>query len=308
MMEAVNLVIFASRESAETLHRTLSCAVNAVTEGSSIDVLINGNELLAGEAQHWVGRNFASLEPCPRIWSISASDKGNAWNRHIHDIWQGDRHAIYVDGYVRINPAAIEDMMETLSHDGVLGTSAMPSTGPSARHLRNTMREQGGFHGNLCAISSTALHLMQNRNIRIPIGMYRVDSIMGAFLSFGLDNTENAWNPFKFIPLSPTATWECDAKKWYRPGDVLAWYKRRKRQAKGRIENAAVRYHLAELKCLPEALPGNVRELFRAWRKARPDEVLKVGGSANSHENVLRQILDYVEPKPNELLARRVGT
>ena len=95
--------------------------------------------------------------------------------------------------------------------------------------------------------------------------MYRVDSIMGAFLSFGLDNVTNPWLPKKYIPIAIDATWHVDEKRWFRVKDILAFFKRKRRQAKGIIENAALKYHLVTLKIPLNELPRHINQIISRW-------------------------------------------
>ena len=249
MDRPVNLVIFSSRENISTISKTISCAIKAVPDGSFVDVLVNGNQELAEQIDLWVSQNMRFVNHLS-IWYIPLSDKGNAWNQHIHKIWRNNMNSIYMDGYVRLSRNDICALSETLRcKKSALGTSGVPTVGKSAKVIRQTMHKDGGFHGNLCAIKLEALNQLRDRNIRIPLGMYRVDSIMGAYLSFNLDNKIFAWDPHQYLPVTSTATWENEEKKWYRWRDVFAWIKRRNRQAKGKFENAAVKYHLTDLKC-----------------------------------------------------------
>ena len=303
----VNLVVFASRESFIAITNTLSCAIKAVPEGSRIDVLINGNKDLADQTYHWATRSIPHKTRHLQIWNIPVGDKGNAWNQHIHAIWQRDMDAIYIDGYVRVTKAAISAISKTLAINAPsLGTSGLPTIGPSAGKLRYKMQTEGGFHGNLCSIKSVALEQMRNRNIRIPLGIYRVDGLMGAFLSFGLNNTLHTWDPFRFVPLTTDASWVCDEKKWYHFRNIIAWKNRRDRQARGDIENAAIKYHLTELKCLPEALPENISKLVSTWSNSRPSEALTLINRSSRHRAAMAYINNYVSPTPSACTADRI--
>tara|TARA_R110000782_G_scaffold107224_1_gene195633 strand:+ start:888 stop:1889 length:1002 start_codon:yes stop_codon:yes gene_type:complete len=296
----VNLVVFASRESFITITNTLSCALRAIPEGSRVDVLINGIKELAYQTYHWATRNMPANRQL-KTWNIPVGDKGNAWNQHIHKIWQGDMNTIYIDGYVRVTKDAISALSRTLAcRASSLGTSGLPTIGASAGKLRRKMQKEGGFHGNLCSIKSVALEQIRNRNIRIPLGMYRVDGLMGAFLSFGLDNTLHTWDPFRFIPHTIGASWVCDDKKWYHIRNIFAWKNRRDRQARGDIENAAIKYHLTELKCLPEALPENISSLVSVWSHSNPIDAYTLTDQSSRHRNAMAFINNYVPPAPSE--------
>ena len=305
----VNLAVVASRESFIAITNTLSCAIKAVPEGSRIDVLINGNKDLADQTYHWATRSIPHKTRHLQIWNIPVGDKGNAWNQHIHAIWQRDMDAIYIDGYVRVTKDAISALSRTLAYNASsLGTSGLPTIGASAAKLRRQMQIEGGFHGNLCSIKSAALEQIRNRNIRIPLGIYRVDGLMGAFLSFGLDSSMHTWDPFRFIPLTAEASWVCDKKKWFHVRSLVAWKNRRERQARGDIENAAIKYHLTELKCLPEALPTNIRSLVSAWSDLRPLDARTLINRSSRHRDAMAFISKYVPPAPDTCTAYKLSS
>ncbi|MCP5163091.1 MAG: hypothetical protein H6999_05350 [Hahellaceae bacterium] len=309
MDRPVNVVIFASREKIPTLTETILCAINSVPDGSVIDVLINGNQELAEQIAREVVSPLSSETKPYFVWSIPVADKGNAWNQHIHEIWRGELNAVYIDGYVRVTREAIAAISHTFASEAAaLGTSGVPTSGASAKAIRRQMAKQGGFHGNLCAIKSWALEQIRARGIRIPTGMYRVDSIMGAFLSFGLDNQTHEWDPFRFLPLTHAASWRCDKKKWYRFQDVVAWNSRRDRQARGDIENAAVKFHLADSKILPEGLPQDVRSLILSWSETCPSDARNVTFRSKRHAQAMAFIHGYAVPAPGDLCARQVFT
>lgn len=302
MFEAVTVAIFVYREDFGAVKRTVQSALASIPSGSKIDLLVNGDEHLA--------RNIARDELClgaqggtVRVWSIQAADKGNAWNQHIHVIAREGLPVIYMDGYVVLNAADIREIINTLrSNEQVLGTSAVPTVGRSAPHLRRIMEKEGGFHGNLCALSWKAIAQIRARNIRIPTGMYRVDSLMGALLSFGLSNDSRIWRPKHCVPVSFNATWGCDEKKLYKWSDIKSWWSRRNRQVRGDIENAAVKYHFTVLVIPFEAIPIDVKSLVDAWMLSCPVAADFVSKSQR-HRNAFRSISSYVRPREEALVA-----
>lgn len=177
-----------------------------------------------------------------------------------------------------------------------LGTSAVPVVGRSSNILQRKMREEGGFHGNLCMIKAGAIFEMRNRGITIPLGVYRVDSIMGAFLSFGLDNVNRKWEPTRYIPVSLEASWDCDEKKWYRLKDIIAWRNRRFRQARGDIENAAFKYFMTRAKIKPEGLPKDIKSMVVSWCEACPEEAFNILNRNRLTREAMSYILNYSTP------------
>jgi hypothetical protein len=273
----VNVAIFASRETPEVLARTIAATLKAAGQGSCVDVLVNGNRLLAERAARAFRHSGDATHDLVRVWHMPRGDKANAWNQHIHRIWDFGALVFYVDGYVSLASDAIVKLHHAMNtHPDALAGSGVPSVGRSSAQLRQELLTLGGMHGNLCCIRDSALRALRQRNIRIPLGLYRTDSTIGAMLSFGLNPSANEWNPLRYIALAPDATWHTDDKKWWRWADLRATYQRRDRQAQGQLENRAVRDHLAIQQLPPEKMPQTAAELVLQWVARCPDDAAEV--------------------------------
>ncbi len=267
-----SVAIFLAREPLRVCLKTLSCALNASSglKGAvSIDLLINGNNALASEVVSAFASgsliNAVDSRTEVRVWSLAIGDKANAWNAYLHRIWANEQMAFFIDGYVRLRPDALSSLADNTAGSVIsLGGTGVPSVGPSASRIRKQMIESGGFHGNLCCIKGATIHEMISREIRIPIGMYRVDSFVGSVLSFGMNPSVHAWDSER-IAVDEKASWDTDAKRWWRWSDLMSTRSRLWRQARGRMENAAVRYFFVFKKLMPEALPSNALDLIEAW-------------------------------------------
>jgi len=200
-----------------------------------------------------------------KVWSIVQGDKANAWNQYVHRIWAGEQLAFFVDGYVRLNRDAVRLLGNAVAADGtVLGGTGIPSMGRTAPAIRKQMLEVGGFHGNFCCIKGEAISQMRQRQIALPVGLYRVDSLMGALLSFGLHPETQIWD-HKRILVHPDASWLIDPKKWWRPAEIRGKIKQILRQSRGALENRAVTDHFVARLQLAETLPKTVQELVLFW-------------------------------------------
>lgn len=303
----IRIAIFASRETTETLFKTILSTLEAAPQHAQIDVLVNGNEPLAETIRQTFHEDRIDCDANLRIWSIKTGDKANAWNQHIHHISRGCSASFYMDGYVRPESNAIKSLLERMdSSSDALGGTGIPSTGRGARSLKNQLLTEGGFHGNLCCIRANALDAMRSRDIRIPLGIYRTDSTMGAFLSFGLDPSQFSWNPRKYISVDPNSTWKTDDKHWWNYRDVISSLKRFARQTRGQIENQAVRAHLAVLRKPPELLPRTVKGLVEGWMTTFPVESNRFFDSHPLSRQVMRQLLQDKDWNESELLAKRL--
>lgn len=272
------LAVFASRESAAALEATLRCAIAAATPGMVIDVLVNGNPELARRAVQEVAPRLPAARPGIRMrfWSIPLGDKSNAWNRYLHDIWSGEPLAFFIDGYVRLMPDALQRLGEAVLADGrVLGGSGRrhdgggfdPDAGPAVR--------PGGFNGNLCCMKARAVAEIKRQGIRLPLGLYRGDAVIGALLLYDMDPVGTNWADHRIV-LHSHACYVTDVKHWWRWSDLKAAAKRLLRQAKGELENKAVRGHMTLRKRPPHLLAPTARQLVLQWAEEFPAEFRSV--------------------------------
>lgn len=272
--ESWAIVVFSARETPDQLFQTLQAAVVAAKSTGCIDVLVNGNPALATTIANRTATLARLPGPSPllRVWSLTQGDKANAWNNYIHHIWQGERISFFIDGYVRLNPDAIELLGNAVaSQPYVLGGTGVPSMGRTAPAMRAYMATHGGFHGNLCCIKGEVIRQLRHRNINLPFGLYRVDSLMGALLSFGLDPVRSNWDHHRILVHSD-ASWKTDPRYWWRLSDLSAQVRRILRQARGTLENAAVKNLFVVLKIQPEQLPATARSLVLQWLEENPEQ------------------------------------
>jgi len=257
---AWGLAIFASRESVNVLSQTLQAARQAAPAGTQIDVLVNGNPALAQGLAHTL-----SATQSLRVWSIPLADKANAWNQYIHQIWAGEDIAFFIDGYVRLNPDAVELLGGAVQENALaLGGTGVPTMGRSAKALRENMIINTGFHGNFCCIKGSTIGRMRDQKIQLPVGLYRTDSLMGAILSYALDPSRHVWEDHR-IHVHPQASWQINPARWWRLKDLQGYAMRHLRQARGTLEKAAFADHLVNQRLSPTALPDTAREMVLEW-------------------------------------------
>ena len=268
-------VIFTSKESLSDLLKTVDATLVAAAGCASVHVMVNGNTLLANElAKAFGARSTVPSGHTPmKIWSIPYGDKANAWNRYVHDIWDGESIAFFVDGYARPNPDALRLLGDSVhANPRAWGGSGVPSVGRSAKALRQNLIVNTGFHGNLCCIKGQVLLQMRTQNVRLPIGIYRTDSLMGAFLCLSLDPAHNVWDDSR-IQVDPRASWSFDALRIWHPKDIFTHLKRLARQARGRLEIKAFSDHLEGRQQSPQSLPATGRELVFEWVRCSPAQI-----------------------------------
>ncbi|MCW2313680.1 hypothetical protein [Rhodoferax antarcticus] len=293
------VVIFACRESLPQLQQTLDATLVSGASCAVIHVLVNGNPAL-GKAlvteldRRDITQPKLAASPAVQVWSIPMGDKANAWNQYIHRIWAGEAIAFFIDGYVRLNPDAIGLLSRAvIANTRALGGTGVPTMGRSAKALRENMIVNTGFHGNFCCIKGETIQQMRDRHIRLPVGLYRTDSLMGAILCFALDPRSHAWEDYR-IHVHPEASWQINPARWWHPKDVQAHIKRYFRQIRGKLENAAIADHLDRRLLSPAELPATARQLVLDWAKSCPADYKRL---AHKHW-LMMPTLESIHPAP----------
>lgn len=274
--EQWSLAVFSAREDATRLAEAVLAAANAHRAGASLtlDVLVNGNATLAKEMR---GR-FASADwwqsgTVIRLWSMPEPDKASAWNHYLHALVPEGDLAFFMDGYVTVEPDALALMADAFrERPAALAATSMPSTGRSAPGLRRRFLAEGGLHGNLYALSGHTISRLRDSAFRLPSGIYRNDSALGAALAFNLDPGTNNWN-WDRIAVVPDAEYHTPTGDPTRLSDIKVQLRRRLRQAQGHLETCALKAHLADAKRSPFSWPSTARELVLQWADEHPADV-----------------------------------
>lgn len=271
------VAIFASRETPEELRATLDATLVAAQKPTLIDVLINGNDVLAAAFSERLDATAGGGKGAMvRVWSIGVGDKANAWNQYVHRIWSAGSCVFFMDGYVRPDPdalALLEAGME--SAPDVLGATGIPRAGNSAARQRRQMLEKGGLHGNLYCLRRETMAVIKKTPFHLPLGIYRTDSILGAALKFNLDPAHNQWKPER-VQVNPDAGWDTRTKNWWRLSDIKSQMKRILLQARGDLENRAFRHRFAIEKSPLPALPRTASALVLGWAASCPDDARQI--------------------------------
>ncbi|NTV70735.1 MAG: hypothetical protein HGA71_11360 [Azonexaceae bacterium] len=262
------IAVFASRESVDTVEnvlRSIVIACNGIE--THIDVLINGNGYLAQS----LGQRLRS-EPIDLgrehnvcVWSVKLGDKAETWNVYVHHLHPKANITFFIDGYVQPEASSLRELAIALKDsEHALAATGVPSLGRTAERHTKAMLREGGLQGGLFALSSLAMDEIVNQRFRLPIGLYRVDSLIGAAINFNFNPATNSWAPSR-IRVQPSATYRYQTLRWWRIKDLITHLKRMRRQAQGALENQAVRNHLAHNRRSPGTLPRTARELVLSW-------------------------------------------
>lgn len=289
----LGLSIYAAREAWPVLAQTLRCALAGVARRPvCIDVIVNGNTALAHEAAAACPSSFDHLGSARlRIWNVAFGDKANAWNQYVHTIAPAAEAYVFIDGYARVRPDAIERLVCRLQADPqALAASGLPQSGRSAARDAARMQQAGGMHGNLYALKASALLEIRRSGFRLPLALYRTDGTLGAALGFGMNLFPRVWRPKERIVFEPLAKWDVTGLRWWRPADLRTQARRVLRQAQGQLENEAVKDHFA-VRGLPfQQLPDTAPGLVHTWMERCPAEAGSLLRRAPLVRRALRQM------------------
>jgi hypothetical protein len=264
-----SVVVIAAREDAAMLCSVIDAVLTAAHgHRTAVDVLVNGNQELSRKVATFVASKPTPAQPSARvrIWDIPLRDKAHAWNEYVHRIWPGSDRAFFLDGYAHAMPDAFRHLSETLRDR----SDALAAAGGYRANARRARRPaSGALSGNMHVLRGSTMTELRRRGIRLPLGFYWVDGLTGGILNFRFDPARNRWNTDN-ITWSPDASWTTPHKSAWRIDDLRDQFNRMKRQARGRVENLAVREHLAVRRRSPADFPVTSRELFVSWMRNHP--------------------------------------
>lgn len=272
---AWSIAVLASREDPTELMATINALVLAAHKPSVIDVLINGNAELAETVSAAIARQEkSSSHPQVRVWFLTLGDKANTWNRYTHDIWTGGELTFFVDGYVRVFPDALDRLQAELdSSPEALAGTGVPSTGRSATDWQKNAELENGLHGNLFAFRKSVMLEFRQRRIKLPLGLYGYDGLLGALIAFGLDPAHQEWDPNTRILVCKDVTWTHKEKKWWCLSDLKTQLQRRLKQSLRLLVVKAEQDFLAIRRKPPEQMPSTLAELVIEWAEKNPAKV-----------------------------------
>jgi glycosyltransferase involved in cell wall biosynthesis len=220
------------RAIARCLDRVIDeCAGHA----ARIHVLVNGaSDRTLEIARGYAGRHGGRLQ----AYRIDHGDKSNAWNQYIHALGATAPIHVFVDAYVFVTPGSFAALAAALSRSGADAVAAVPGAGRSRTQIIATMREKGGLHGSLHALSGGFVTRIRERGIRLPLNLYRGDGLIGAMAAYDLDPARHRYDPHRIV-LVNDASWTFDSLKPWRWQDIRREFRRRIRQIRGQYESAA---------------------------------------------------------------------
>ena len=149
---------------------------------------------------------------------------------------------------------------------------AMAATGVAGNgrtmHLDTELTLNNGarLHGQLHALRPAFIDQVVARGLRIPVGLYRGDGLLGSMVMHDLDPVAKPdWNPGR-IAADPQAPYEIPPLSPFRWRDLKRQWHRKIRQMRGQLENLAIRAIVYERGY--EGLPEYADDMVNAYLAA----------------------------------------
>ncbi|MCB1972160.1 MAG: glycosyltransferase family 2 protein [Geminicoccaceae bacterium] len=237
-------------------------AVDAALAGSPsvVTVIVNGSTDRTFER---VCRYRDGRRPDMRAFRSSLASKANAWNSFVHDLKPEADLYFFVDAYARVEPDAFRRLAAALErHPQAHAATSVPTTGRSASLVAGNSIEHGGLHGTLHVLRREFVDGIVHRGIRQPFGLYRGDGLIGAMAMHDFDARRNRWDKQR-VAVVTEPTWHHRPLSPFRRKDLERHFNRLVMQARGRLENAAIRDII--YKDGFEALPQHADAMIGDW-------------------------------------------
>ena len=270
------VAVFTARESLAEIRGTLEKIGRAISRPTVIDVLVNGNRTLLSELEA-AGPQLMQALPAQtslRVWWIALGNKAHAWNQYVATIWPETELTCFIDGYVSMRPELLALLEEALQHaPQTIAASGYPQSGRSSEQVQAVLHEDGGLHGNLFAINHATMQALRSRRIRLPLGLYGFDTVLGGILGYGLDPRGNAWDMRNRVATRPGIYWHVREKQWWNVVDVKTQFKRIINNALRVLVRKATIEYLSVQRMPPEQLPATIEAYILEWAQAHPEQL-----------------------------------
>jgi hypothetical protein len=233
------------------------------------------------------------------VYTIAYGDKANAINQFFYALRDPARYYFFIDAYVKIGDIALGTLESCLAArpDAVAATGVAANGRTMVRDTELTLTEGSRLHGQLHALRPDFVDRLVARQLRLPIGLYYGDGLVGSMALHDLDPLRNGWEQWR-IAGSPTATYEIPMLSLFRVRDLKRQFQRKVRQMRGRLQNLAIRDIVYEHGY--EGLPEYADDMVMAYvaRHGRPAVPIE---DRPFQALALRQINTAARPDPGLL-------
>jgi glycosyltransferase involved in cell wall biosynthesis len=257
----ISVAVFCHNEAAR-IGACLS-SIAAAGRGFRLGVTVIAN----GTTDDSIARARTAIETAglpAHIYAIAFGDKSNAINQSFYSLRQRAKLHVFVDAYAIVAPNAFSGFAAMLSsHKEAVAATGVAGNGRTmAAATEETLRNGGRLHGQLHAFRPSFLDRLTQAGLFLPIGLYRGDGLLGSMACHDLDPLGNSWESSR-IKGTVEAVYEIPQLSPFRPADVRRQYRRKLRQMRGMLENAALMSSIYSGGFA--ALPHYADEMISAW-------------------------------------------
>lgn len=166
-----------------------------------------------------------------------------------------------------------------------------------------TLASGGRLHGQLHGLRRDFIDRLVGRGIRLPIGLYYGDGLVGSMAMHDLNSLNIEWDTSRIVGLSD-ASYEIPTLSVFRVRDLRRQFNRKIRQMRGRLENAAIR----EIIYMSgyEGLPEYSDDMIRAFLAEHDDPPVSLPDRPFM-ALAKRQARRVVRPSPERLTASKLA-
>lgn len=248
----------------------------------------------------------ASLGVPIEVFRIEHADKASAINSFLYQpMLRGDAELyFFVDGYVTVGPTALSATALRLGQcPRAVAASGVAISGRTATRSTQRAVEVGGvMHGQFFCLKPEFVRRMVDQGIRLPVGLYRGDGLLGSMAAHDLDAVGQPWVDGRLIGVAD-AQFAIDALSPFRPRDLRRQFRRKIRQMRGKLENAAIKKVIYARGYA--ALPASADDLIRDFLAEHPGPPVSLLDQPFMRL-ALRQLRRSTRPDPETLLPHRV--
>ena len=134
-----------------------------------------------------------------RLVNYAQGGKARSWNRFVLDEGPEAGCYVFVDGDARVLPGSIAALADCLAaNPKANGAAGMPRNGRRAAHYRRLLVEEGGFFGDLYALSGDFVRRLRVSGLRLPDDLVGDDSLLGALAHTDLGG-DDAWEDDRVV-------------------------------------------------------------------------------------------------------------
>lgn len=258
---AFDIAVFAVNEAATIGACIASIDRACAGRDAHISVLLNGTTDNSIEIVKAMRLSHAAMT----VYRFPVADKANAINYYLYELRREATVHFGVDAYTRIDEASFRAIAEAFEADRkALIASALPVSGRSAKSVAANTMKGGMISGQCYGLRPDFVDRLIAGNHRLPLQLYRVDGLLGSMACHNLDALGQPWDTTRLIGVAD-ARFALTPLSIFKLRDIRRQYHREIRQARGAMENAAIKTVIYTKGY--GGLPDNANDLLKEWLK-----------------------------------------